>query len=64
MFSPSGKPTLDPSKHPTCLSSLIPNEVEILSLSTGMDVFAPLSGEDSLKDKTSPKYFAMDWIVN
>eukprot|EP00592_Proboscia_alata_P015579 CAMPEP_0194394034 /NCGR_PEP_ID=MMETSP0174-20130528/123631_1 /TAXON_ID=216777 /ORGANISM="Proboscia alata, Strain PI-D3" /LENGTH=852 /DNA_ID=CAMNT_0039189789 /DNA_START=100 /DNA_END=2654 /DNA_ORIENTATION=+ len=63
-YLPSGHPTYLPSAYPTYLPSGIPSKVMILSFSTAMEIFVPISGEESLKNETSPQYLAMDWIVN
>jgi len=62
--NPSAFLTYLPSAYLTYLPSLIPSEVKILSPSTALEIFVPLSGEESLKNKKSPQYLAMDWIVN
>jgi len=62
--NPSAFPTYLPSAYPTYLPSGIPSKVMILSFSTAMEIFVPISGEESLKNETSPQYLAMDWIVN
>mmetsp|Transcript_28613 Transcript_28613/g.34918 ORF Transcript_28613/g.34918 Transcript_28613/m.34918 type:complete len:475 (+) Transcript_28613:110-1534(+) len=52
------------SSYPTYIPSMSPTAIRILSTDTAMDIFVPLSGEESLKNKTSPQYLAMDWITN
>ena len=61
---PSASPTHLSSAYPTYLPSGIPSDVKTLSISTAMEIFVPISGEESLKNETSPQYLAMDWIVN
>mmetsp|Transcript_57967 Transcript_57967/g.67653 ORF Transcript_57967/g.67653 Transcript_57967/m.67653 type:complete len:539 (-) Transcript_57967:534-2150(-) len=61
---PLSHPSDVPSTYPTYVPSVIPTIDWTLTLSSALKIFAPISSEESLKDKTTPQYLAMDWIVN